>query len=191
MQLSLTKAAFVFWGIFFAYWFIAAPRSASAITQREPLPSRLLFLLILGLAVSLIVFDPLVYGPLLWRFLPQALAIELVGLVILLAGLAFAVWARIHLGRYWSARVTLSEQHQLIQTGPYRLVRNPIYFGGLVAVVGTAIVVGQLRALLAIPLVLVAFMRKIHLEERWLAARFGGAYDDYRRHVKALIPYLY
>jgi protein-S-isoprenylcysteine O-methyltransferase Ste14 len=79
----------------------------------------------------------------------------------------------------------------LVQTGPYHLVRNPIYFGGLVAVFGTAIVAGEVRGVLAIALVLIAFLRKIRLEERWLRGRFGPAYTEYQKKIKALIPFIY
>jgi protein-S-isoprenylcysteine O-methyltransferase Ste14 len=79
----------------------------------------------------------------------------------------------------------------LIQAGPYRVVRNPIYSGGLVAILGTAIVVGEVRGVLAIVLVLIAFLRKIQLEERWLLERFGPAYLEYQEKVKALIPFVY
>ena len=104
---------------------------------------------LLGIAISLIVFDPLIYAPLLWHILPEGVAPDLTGLAILILGLGFAVWARLHLGQYWSARIALAEDHQLIQTGPYRFVRNPIYSGGLVGVIGTAIVIGEVRGVLA------------------------------------------
>ncbi len=191
MQLTFSKVAYLLWGIFFAFWFLYGARGKSRIEQRESLASRMSYLAILGLAISLIVFDPLVYGPLLWRVLPQTIVVDLIGMALLMIGLAFAVWARLHLRRYWSARITLAEDHQLIQTGPYRLVRNPIYLGGLVAVVGTAIVIGQVRGVLAIVLVLVAFLRKIQLEERWLAERFGEAYTEYHKKVRTLIPFVY
>ncbi len=191
MQLTFSKVAYLLWGIFFAFWFLYGARSKSRIEQRESLASRLSYLTILGLAIALIAFDPLIFGPLLWRVLPQAMAVYLLGMALLIFGLAFTVWARLYLGRFWSARISLAEDHQLIQSGPYRLVRNPIYFGGLVAVIGTAIIIGQLRGVLAIVLVLIAFLRKIQLEEKWLAERFGVAYAEYHKKVRVLIPFVY
>jgi protein-S-isoprenylcysteine O-methyltransferase Ste14 len=191
MAFSFNKVVYLIWGVFLSYWFLSTLRKKSIIEKRESLFSRLLYLTLVGLAVALIVFDPLVYGPLLWRIFPEGVGVDLIGVAILILGLGFTVWARQHLGRHWSARIVLAEGHQLIQTGPYHLVRHPIYFGGLVAVVGTAIVVGEVRGVLAIVLVLIAFLRKISLEERWLRERFGLAYIEYQKNVKALIPFIY
>ncbi len=185
------KVLYLIWGIFFGYWFLSSFLNRPSLERREPFLSRLLYLVILGVAISLITFDPLIFGPLLWRVFPEGTLVDAIGFAILLAGLGFAIWARLHLGRYWSARITLAEDHRLIQAGPYRLVRNPIYLGGLVAVLGTAIVEGELRGVLAIVLVLIAFLLKIRLEERWLCERFGPKYIEYQKKVKALIPFIY
>ncbi len=109
----------------------------------------------------------------------------------MLLGTGFAVWARRQLGQYWSARVALAEGHQLIQTGPYHLVRHPIYLGGLVGVMGTAIVIGEMRGLLSVVFVLAVVVLKIRTEEAFLGERFGSAYRQYRDEVKALIPFVY
>lgn len=191
MRLTFNKVVYLIWGLFFAYWFLSSFRNKSKTNRQESVSSRLLYLTLIGLAISLIVFDPLIYGPLLWRIFPEGVAVDFIGLATLILGLGFAVWARLHLGRYWSARIVLAEDHQLIQTGPYHLVRNPIYFGGLVAVFGAAIVAGEIRGVLALVLVLIAFSRKISLEERWLRERFGPSYVEYQRKVKALIPFVY
>ena len=191
MQFTFNKIIYLLWGMFFAYWFISSLFNRSKIAQRETLPSRVFYLTFIGLAISLVAFDPLFYGPLLGRFLPDGIIIKVFGAGLLILGLAFAVWARLHLGRYWSARITLAEDHRLIQTGPYRIVRNPIYCGGLVAMIGTAIIIGEVRGIIALSLVLMAFLIKINLEERWLLERFGEAYRQYRKKVKALIPFIY
>ncbi len=191
MILTYHKLLYLIWGSFFGYWFLSSFRSRLNIEWREPFPSRLSYLILLGVAISLLVFDPLILGPLLWRFFPEGMIIDFIGFAIIVSGLAFAVWARVHLGRYWSARITLAKDHQLIQTGPYRFVRNPIYFGGLVAVLGTAIVEGELRGVLAIVLLVIAFLRKIRLEERYLRERLGSEYIEYQKRVKVLIPFVY
>ncbi len=108
-----------------------------------------------------------------------------------MAGLAFStVAARRHLGRNWSGTVTLKEDHELIRTGPYRRARHPIYTGMLVGFIGSAISLGEVRGVVAVGLVIVAFLIKIRLEERWMTESFGDAYRRYRTEVKALIPYL-
>ena len=83
------------------------------------------------------------------RFLPDTMIVYLLGLLMVVAGLAFAIWARVHLGRNWSGTVTVKENHELIRSGPYAIVRHPIYTGLLLAVLGTAIVFGEWRGLLA------------------------------------------
>jgi len=182
---------YIIWGIFFLFWAISTLRNSSHTARRESLFSRLLYLGLLGIAISLIVFDPFIYGPLLWRILPEWSVLTLIGFAILILGLGFAVWARLYLGRYWSARIVLTEGHQLIQTGPYRLRRNPIYFGGLAGVIGTAIVIGEVREELAILFVLFALLWKIKLEEEFLGERFGSSYLEYKKKVKSLIPFVY
>jgi protein-S-isoprenylcysteine O-methyltransferase Ste14 len=191
MRLTINKAVYLIWGIFFTYWFLSSFFNKAKSERQESIPSRLLYLTPLSLAISLIVFDPVVFGPLLWRFLPAGTTTYLIGFVILVFGLGFAVWARIHLGRYWSARISLVQNHQLIQTGPYRLVRNPIYFGALVAVFGTAIVVGEIRAIIALLLALAAFLLKISQEEKWMRERFGLEFIEYQQEVKSLIPFVF
>jgi protein-S-isoprenylcysteine O-methyltransferase Ste14 len=191
MIMIFHRTVYIIWGIFFLFWVISALQTRSHAERRESIFSRWLYLSLLGIAIALIVFDPAIYGPLLWRILPEEITLTVTGLVILILGLGFAVWARLHLGQYWSARIVLSEDHQLVQTGPYRLVRNPIYFGGLVGVIGTAIFIGEIRGVLAFVFVLVAFLWKINLEEGFLNARFGSSYLEYKKKVKALIPFIY
>ncbi len=183
-----TKVIYASWGIFFLYWAISALRSAGPSQRSEPILSRLYFLFLLGIAIGLICFDPLILGPLLWRFLPESLPVYLAGSAVMLFGLGFAVWARLHLGRSWSSRVAIVADQQLVCTGPYRLVRHPIYSGGLLAVIGTALIIGEMRALLAVLFALLAFLRKIKVEEALLSERFGDQYLAYRARVKMLIP---
>ena len=110
--------------------------------------------------------------------------------MVLVAGLVFSIWARVHIGRNWSGIVTLKQDHELIQSGPYRLVRHPIYTGLLLGFIGTAIARDEWRGWLAVLMVLAALWRKLRLEERWLTEQFGDAYRQYRSEVAALIPYL-
>ena len=120
----------------------------------------------------------------------RTLATGLAADAIALAGLAVMLWARVVLGRNWSADVVVKEGHELVTGGPYRWVRHPIYTGLLAGFLGTAIAMGQWRAVLALVIVFVALWRKLRLEERWMAEQFGDAYARYRREVAALIPFL-
>jgi protein-S-isoprenylcysteine O-methyltransferase Ste14 len=106
------------------------------------------------------------------------------------AGLGFAVWARVCLGRNWSGTVTLKDDHTLIRGGPYALVRHPIYTGALLAVLGSALALDEWRGVVALALIAGGFLRKIAIEERWLAEQFPADYARYRAEVPALIPRL-
>jgi protein-S-isoprenylcysteine O-methyltransferase Ste14 len=114
----------------------------------------------------------------------------ILGLALTAAGLALSIWAREHLGRNWSALVALKVDHQLIRSGPYARLRHPIYTGILVAIFGTALSVGQYRALAAMVIFLAGFAWKAQREERMLRRQFGSDYDDYRRETGVLLPRL-
>ena len=104
------------------------------------------------------------------------------------AGLSLTVWARLHLGKYWSATITLKQGHRVIQTGPYAWVRHPIYSGLLLALCGTAIWIGTLQSFLGLGFQAASFIRKLILEERWLREHLGDEYGCYQHHVKSLVP---
>ncbi len=125
------------------------------------------------------------------RFVPEgSLAAAWFGLALSATGIGFAIWARLWIGRNWSGLVTIKEQHELVQNGPYALVRHPIYSGLLLAILGTAIVLGELRALLALRLAALGWTLKLRMEESFMVQQFGNAYIEYKRRVKALIPFV-
>jgi len=157
-------------------------------TRLEGLQSRLLHFSIIGCAVTLVAVPQT--GPLAWRMLPPGQGSFFTGTALVLAGMGFTVWARIHLGRYWSGALSLKKGHRLIRTGPYALVRHPIYTGIIIAMAGTAVTLGELRGALAVVLFTVAYIRKIVIEERALAREFGREHARYRKQVKALIPFI-
>lgn len=111
------------------------------------------------------------------------------GLALVIAGCLFSIWARVTLGRNWSATVTVKDRHKLVVKGPYRLVRHPIYTGMLLSFIGTAIAQNEWRSWLAVLIVWLAFWRKWRLEERFMRDTFGERYADYRAHVPAIVPY--
>ncbi|HZP86958.1 MAG TPA: isoprenylcysteine carboxylmethyltransferase family protein [Burkholderiales bacterium] len=112
-----------------------------------------------------------------------------IGALMTAAGLLFTVWARICLGRNWSAVVTIKRQHELVETGPYSLVRHPIYTGLLVAFIGSALARGEWRGVLAVLIAWAALWRKLRLEEAWMIQRFGEPYIAYCRRVPMLVPF--
>jgi protein-S-isoprenylcysteine O-methyltransferase Ste14 len=129
--------------------------------------------------------------PLSLRFISVSDSSTALGLGLTLVGLAFAVWARFSIGRNWSGLIELKKEHQLIRSGPYAIVRHPIYSGFMLATLGTAIAFGEWSALLAFGLIVVAWGYKATLEERALTEKFGTEYEDYRRRVKRLVPFVW
>jgi len=124
------------------------------------------------------------------RLIPHADWALVIGSTICVPGLFVTLWARWTLAGNWSSDVTFKEGHELVRTGPYRFVRHPIYTGLLMMSLGTAIEVGLLRCWLALPLMTAAFWIKLRQEERFMLQHFPGEYPDYRRQVKALIPFV-
>jgi protein-S-isoprenylcysteine O-methyltransferase Ste14 len=105
-------------------------------------------------------------------------------------GFLFCWWARIHLGRLWSGWVTKKAGHRIVDTGPYRIVRHPIYTGLMTAAFATAITKGTSVAMAGAAVLIVSFWLKARLEEEFLSRELGAeAYDGYRRRVPMLIPF--
>jgi protein-S-isoprenylcysteine O-methyltransferase Ste14 len=129
-------------------------------------------------------------GPLGWRFLPASSAASVTGLALTICGAVLAVSARIFLGRNWSAVVTIKQDHEIIRRGPYALVRHPMYSGFLLAMLGTALAIGEVRGLLAVGLAFLGWWLKLRTEEQLLMDQFGAQYIEYRQHTKALIPFV-
>ena len=176
------------WAAWALYWLIAA-RSAKAVARRESLASRLGHLVPLSIAVVLLGVRR-VPGWLGTRWVEPSGALEVTGIALVAAGLLFCVWARIVLGGNWSGTVTLKEGHVIVRSGPYRLLRHPIYTGLLVAFAGSAVALGEWRGWLAVAILAAALWRKLRIEERWLLESFGAEYAAYRQSTWALIPFV-
>ncbi|HEV3396559.1 MAG TPA: isoprenylcysteine carboxylmethyltransferase family protein [Xanthobacteraceae bacterium] len=144
----------------------------------------------------LVVCFVLLFNPRLWGLgrsvTPHTAAFGLTGLALDLAGVAFAICARVMLGRNWSGMVmTVKEDHQLVQSGPYAIVRHPIYTGLASAILGTALTVGTLASYIGVAAGLTALLVRIHVEEKLMADQFGEAHAAYRRRTKKLIPFIW
>src|SRR6201996_2260776 len=136
------------WIAFFVYWQIKAANTKTT-ARLEPIASRILRVLVMTIAIVLL-STTRIPGP--WLYLqlwPQGLLPFWLGAAVTLAGLGFAVWARVHLGRNWSRSVTIKQDHELIVTGPYALVRHPIYTGILAGFLGSTLALPQIRGVAA------------------------------------------
>lgn len=122
----------------------------------------------------------------LWRA-PPAVAWGCVGLVLL--GLLFTWWARIHLGRLWSATVSRKAEHRVVDTGPYALVRHPIYTGIIFASSATAALRGTVLSWVGACVMTIGWVIKARMEEKFLREQLGAdSYDAYARRVAMLSP---
>jgi protein-S-isoprenylcysteine O-methyltransferase Ste14 len=117
--------------------------------------------------------------------------IALAGFGLAICGIAFSIWARLILGENWSSSPSIKQDHALIVTGPYRLVRHPIYTGLLIALLGSALQHGLVRSFFAVLTCAVGLYLKVSMEEQFMVQRFGEAYIRYRKNVSALVPYVF
>ena len=126
-----------------------------------------------------------------WPFVPSSDITGAIGLLLVLLGVAFSIWARLYLGGNWSGAVTVKEGHTLIRRGPYTIVRHPIYSGFLLAFFGVALILGEVRGLLGVGVLFLSLWLKSRMEERFMLEQFGADYLRYQQQVKALIPYVF
>jgi protein-S-isoprenylcysteine O-methyltransferase Ste14 len=178
--------AFVFaigWGAFWIYWLVAAcfVKRGRILWGRELRIRALIIVMVIALA-RLGVFrnHDLQTGP--WR--------AGLGLVLFAVGLGVAIWARVHIGRNWGGPMTQKDDPELVTSGPYHLVRHPIYSGILVAGAGTALALGW-TWLIAVLLAGVYFVYSATVEERYLNELFPDTYPGYKRSTKMLVPFVF
>jgi protein-S-isoprenylcysteine O-methyltransferase Ste14 len=177
------------WIAWVAYWWLSS-RWSKADRRRESAASRASHIVPLMIAALLLSQPPMHVAFMSTRLMPASPVARGIATAIVAVGLLFTVWARMHLGRNWSAMVTVKQGHELVRSGPYRIVRHPIYTGLLLALVGTAAARGDAQGFVAVAVAAGAFWRKLRIEERWMEETFGEAYARYRQSVPALIPYL-
>jgi protein-S-isoprenylcysteine O-methyltransferase Ste14 len=178
------------WTVFWVLWILPAVFGKRTV-RRQATGSRILQLIMLLVAYVLIVNGELGWNWLNLRLVPDGRASTAVGYGLLMAGMLFAGWARLFLGGNWSSNVVLKQDHTLVRSGPYRIVRHPIYTGLLVALLGTAIALGELRCFLGVLLAAIAWKIKSMSEESLMVQQFGDQYTRYREQVKGLVPYLW
>jgi len=176
------------WCIFVVVWVVSAARVKPAV-ETQSTASMLAQRLPVGFGWSLLLY-PNFPGDLNHQILPRIGGLQMAGAMICVCGLVFTIWARYTLAGNWSSDVTFKRDHELIRKGPYQIVRHPIYTGLLVMCLGTAIYIGQLRGVFSLALVTLGFWIKLNQEERLLLRHFPDAYPNYRREVKALIPFV-
>jgi protein-S-isoprenylcysteine O-methyltransferase Ste14 len=187
---SLSQIELIPWYAILVYFVVASARVKQDRTE-EALTSRAVHIG-LGILGSLFLFTSRFQSGILGQhFVPESRWLQAYGTLLTFAGAAITIWARYALGEYWSSRITVKEDHQLIRSGPYALVRHPIYTGILVAAAGRALFVGEWCAVVGFCFFLATFVYKARKEEAWMNAEFGDRYQSYRQQTGFLIPRFY
>ncbi len=173
-------AVYVIWAAFWLYWLISAFGNKHGTRTNRTRVAAIVMIALAVLVVRLLRGDSLrVHSPIL----------QAVGLVLFLCGIALAVWARVHLGRNWGTPMSQKDEPELITSGPYHLVRHPIYSGILLATLGTALITNG-DWLIVFGLMAVYFLYSAGVEEKLLESSFPSTYPSYRAHTKRLIPFV-
>jgi len=175
------------WLLFGVYWLVSALKRKKT-KQRESILQRFGYMLPLAVGFYLLYQTQPLYLWLRSRFLPAGPGSEWTGVVLTAAGITVAFWARWHLGTNWSGVVTLKEGHELIRTGPYGSIRHPIYTGILLALFGTAVNFGEVRALFAVVIAWLSFYIKARREESFLSQEFGPGFAEHKQHTGMFLP---
>jgi protein-S-isoprenylcysteine O-methyltransferase Ste14 len=170
----------VAWVIFWIYWLISAAGAKEGPRTRRTRPPGLLIV-----ALALVLLRIFRAGSLA----VQSPILQAVGVILFVSGLGLAVWARIYLGRNWGMPMTQKDEPELVTSGPYHLVRHPIYSGILLAVLGTSLAT-EIYWLIALGVMGTYFIYSAKVEEKIMTASFPDTYPSYRARTKMLIPFL-
>ena len=183
---SLVTTGWIAVGLLLLVWALGTKREA----YKESLASRLPHLVAMAVCIALIFDQSLPVGPMNRVWLMASPWLVTVALVLCLGGWAVVIWARAVLAGNWSAAVMLKQGHELVRSGPYAVVRHPIYTGGLLALTGTALIDGRIRSAVGVILLAGLLKEKSESEERLLHHAFGAEYARYCKTTGALIPRL-
>lgn len=176
----------VCWLVMDNYWRLKARDTKSAATIAHISIRRKLWLVVRSYGFY---FLPLSSVPVLGlRIIPEQLAWGWIGLAMCVCGVGFSIWSRHVLAKNWNVATGLEGHHALIQSGPYAIVRHPIYVGIWLVMFGTALAVGELRALINLVVSVSEGWAKLNQEEAILQREFPDAYAGYQHRVKKLIP---
>jgi len=176
------------WITWFVSWWIAAfvrNRTVARATEGS------IAYRVVSVIGAILIFAPfsrrVVPAWLAWRLsAPVAWALVIVSAI----GFLFTWWARVHLGRLWSSGVVRREGHHVVDSGPYRLVRHPIYTGISLAAFASAVIEGSGISLAGAAVLTLGFYSKARVEERFLKAELGDGYAQYAARTPMLIPFV-
>jgi len=184
-----TSALFGLLATFILSWIVAALWAGQTIAA---LPGRAQWTLFAGglAAVLILAIARALFPALQVRLWEERFAVGWSMVAVSAIGFAWCWWARLHLGNFWSAGVSRKEGHRVVDTGPYGIVRHPIYTGAILAAFAFAVAFAKPFGFLLALLITVFFAYKARVEERFLREELGVAYDEYRERVAMLLPFL-
>jgi protein-S-isoprenylcysteine O-methyltransferase Ste14 len=173
----------------FATWVTQPP-----ISKKETLENKnrdkfsvLLIIIMSILSVAVSIID--------WAYFSNAqdnLLLSVIGLFIITTGIIFRIWAIHALGKHFTPTVQIKEDHRLITSGPYSVVRHPSYLGAMWAMVGTSVfLISIIGIIISFGCMFYAYYIRIATEERALSELFGKEYGEYQKKVKKLIPFIW
>jgi protein-S-isoprenylcysteine O-methyltransferase Ste14 len=190
MFMNIIQTEKLLWFALAMYWLISS-WSVKKTIKRQSGWQRTAYILCVCIAFALLFQDQSLIPFLNKPVLLQNEIWKMLGLVACSTGLLLSLTARMYLGKNWSGQITIKENHELVETGPYRISRNPIYTGFLLAFCGSSMSLGLLRGYAGIILLLICLLIKISGEEKFMLEIFADRYRDYQRKVKKLIPFIY
>ncbi|HUZ92754.1 MAG TPA: isoprenylcysteine carboxylmethyltransferase family protein [Candidatus Paceibacterota bacterium] len=188
--------AFIFWIILWGYWLISSFHAKKSVKGKpwwsREFGIRLALVIVAIFIIRTGAFDrsSLVSYQFMLSIIPAHILPGVIGDVLCAAGVAFAIWARIYLGRNWGMPMTLREGHELVTSGPYAWVRHPIYTGFLLAVLGSAFADGSVW-LVSLVLSGIYFVYSAKTEEKTMIEQFPDEYPGYMKRTKMLIPFIW
>jgi protein-S-isoprenylcysteine O-methyltransferase Ste14 len=177
---AVRSAVTVIWLVFWIYWLASAASAKPGTRSVRARPPGFLIAVVAIVALHLFPTGGLAVS---------STALQVVGSILLVAGLGLAVWARVHLGRNWGMPMTRKDEPELVTSGPYRFVRHPIYSGILLAILGTSLAT-NLYWLLAFAVLGAYFTYSAKVEEGLMVSAFPGTYPGYIARTKMLIPFV-
>ena len=179
------------WIIFMVFLYVPAFFVGAPVERRSVRYVRRSIIFAIIVVILIIILTRYGSDILIFRIIPNSPLAGITGIVLTIAGLGFSAWARLHLGKYWSSMVMIKAGHRIISSGPYRIVRNPMYTGLFIAFAGAAIAIGELLAFVALVIGIGSIWVKIKAEEEILLEKFGEEYLRYKRDVRAaIIPWI-
>lgn len=175
------------WAVFILYWGITALNVKRTVERRA---GWLRVSIGIGVILGVVFLRSSLGRAIDPHVLPRTVPVRVVADVVGVAGVVILLWARTILGSNWSGAVTLKENHELIQRGPYAYVRHPIYSGLMLLGLGTAIHYATLGGFVLLVLCWVGFAEKMRQEEQLMTEHFPDRYPAYRARVKAIVPFV-